>query len=75
MVSTVSFGTTIEYYRFLPFSESDEESDEGESNHFSYTRNREWKAKKPGQDAPSKLCFCLKIGQGSGTLFCHVKVS
>ena len=75
MVSSVSFGTTIEYYRFLPLSESDEESDEGESNHFSYTRNREWKAKKPGKDAPSKLCFCLKIGQGSGTLFCHVKVS
>ena len=52
--------------------ESDSESDEGESGQFSYLRNREWKA--PRKDAPSKLCVSLKIGKGSGTLFCLLKV-
>jgi len=55
--------------------ESDSESDEGESGHFSYMRNREWKSKAPRKDAPSKVCVSLKIGKGFASLFCLLKDS
>ena len=60
--------------RMVSILESDSESDDGESGHFSYLRNREWKSKAPRKDAPSKFCVSLKIGKGFATLFCLLKV-
>ncbi len=55
-------------------ADSDSESDEAESNNFSYMRHRDWKAKRPAKDTPSRLCVSLKIGTGSATLFCPLTV-
>ena len=51
-------------------SESDSETDEGESNTFSFARDRKWKTPRVIRESPSKLCFSLKVGRGAATLFC-----
>lgn len=59
-------------------TESDSESDDGAaSGAFSYMKNRQeqWNTKRGGKSSPSKMCVSVNIGKGSGTLFCHVKVS
>jgi len=76
LVAAVTRGcySSICLFNWGCFLESDSESDDGESGHFSYLRNREWKTKAPRKDAPSKFCVSLKIGKGSATLFCLLKV-
>jgi hypothetical protein len=62
---------------FYIITESDSESDEGESGTFSYMKNRQdqWNIKKGAKSSPSKMCVSVNIGKGSGTLFCQLKVS
>ena len=39
------------------------------------SRQDQWNSKRGGKASPSKMCISVNIGKGSGTLFCHVKVS